>query len=201
VETLASQDELDLVAEELRKRCTASEAATIQRLRELSNAIAAGGGGGGGGGNIGSGGGAYADEDVPAGFRSPVRCISCNRPKSPGGRNSSPPREIRGDDGRLYGNMDRAGEQAARRRPNSAVSRASNSAAALQKRPGSAGMRRSAETIEIQPMSEAQILEQYGIDPNPPGGNNTGYGEAIKVPVGGNYAGTPSPGINVGGKR
>ena len=95
METLASQDELDLVAEELRKRCTASEAATIQRLRELSNAIAAGGGGGGGGGNIGSGGGAYADEDVPAGFRSPVRCISCNRPKSPGGRNSSPPREIR----------------------------------------------------------------------------------------------------------
>ena len=41
VEHSATRQELELVAEELRRRCTASEAATIQRLRELSYAIAA----------------------------------------------------------------------------------------------------------------------------------------------------------------
>jgi len=199
VEVKARQDEVDAIAEELRKRCQASEAATIQRLRELSNAIAAlrmGGGAGGGGGSS-------EDGDTVAGFRMPVRCISCNRPKSPGTQRAiSPARELSGSDGRVYGHMNTAQTpEGARRRPKSAVLRGTVNA---ERSPGPVGPipRRTQETVQLEPLSEAQLLARYGIDPNPPnqsanpirvpghnGGNN---------PSGQYYSGAPSPGIRVG---
>jgi len=202
MELRAKQEDLDLIAEELRKRCTASEAATIQRLRELSNAIAALRMNGGGQGGEPT----EAEQDGLAGFRVPVRCISCNRPKSPGTelRRVSPPRELSGTDGHVYGHMDTARDRQ-RRRPKSAVSRGVSSN--IVERPSSAGLQRtSAETVQLEPLTEAQLLQRYGINPNPPPSSGHGVSQAnsnpIRVPSSndglGSYSGSPLPGINVG---
>ena len=47
---------------------------------------------------------------------------------------------------------------------------------------------------------KAQILSQYGIDPNPPGGIGP-QSSAIKVPGQNSYVGSPGPGITVGARR
>lgn len=202
VDIRAKQDELDAIAEELRKRCTASEAATIQRLRELSNAIAALRMGGGTEGPAGK------EQEALAGFRVPVRCISCNRPKSPGTdhRRASPLREVSGTDGRVYGHMDTSqNDSGQRRRPKSAVSRAAAAANPFD-RPASAGVRRpmTPETVTVEPLSEAQLLARYGIDPNPPG-EAMPTNPIVRVPGTANedaiYSGSPAPGIQVGRSR